>query len=129
MNAIIDESNLPLLEAEFDVQSGSLVVEALQWDSTADQLVEVVVNATTGNIVGTPRRWTPTAGQRDKYEDSISVINLVVLSAQDAVSQALASNLGATVHAIELEEESGRPQWQVELVTASGELEVRIWAD
>jgi uncharacterized membrane protein YkoI len=36
---------------------------------------------------------------------------------------------GATVHAIELEEESGRPQWQVELATASGEREVRIWAD
>jgi uncharacterized membrane protein YkoI len=129
LDDIIAYSNLPLLEAESDVESGILVVKALQWNATDDKLVEVVANATTGAIVGTPRSWTPTASQRDKYEDSISVINLVVLSAQDAVLQALVSNPGATVHAIELEEESGRPQWQVELVTASGELEVRIWAD
>jgi len=129
LNAIIDESNLPLLEAEFDVEGGILVVKALQWNAPADKLVKVVANATTGTIIGLPLSWTPNASQRDKYEDSISVINLVVLSAQDAVSQALDSNPGATVHAIELEEESGRPQWQVELVTASGELEVPIWAD
>jgi uncharacterized membrane protein YkoI len=60
---------------------------------------------------------------------SISVINLVVLSAQDAVLEALGMYPGATVHSIELEEESGRPQWQVELTTASGEREVSIWAD
>ena len=128
LDDIIAYSNLPLLEAESDVESGILVVKALQWNAPADKLVEVVANATTGAIVRTISR-TPNASQRDKYEDSISVINLVVLSAQDAVLQALVSNPGATVHAIELEEESGRPQWQVELVTASGELEVRIWAD
>jgi len=88
----------------------------------------VVANANTGAIVST-RSWTPTASQRDKYEDSISVINLVVLSAQDAVLEALGMYPGATVHSIELEEESGRPQWQVELTTASGEREVPIWAD
>jgi uncharacterized membrane protein YkoI len=129
LGAIIDYSDLPLLEAEFDVEEGSLVVKALQWDAPAGQLVKVVAFATTGSIRGLPLRSTPNASQRDKYEDSISVINSVVLSAQNAVLQALASNPGATVHAIELEEESGRPQWQVELVTASGELEVRIWAD
>jgi uncharacterized membrane protein YkoI len=128
LGAIIDYSDLPLLEAEFDVEEGSLVVKALQWDAPAGQLVKVVAFATTGSIRGLPLRSTPNASQRDKYEDSISVIN-PVLSAQNAVLQALASNPGATVHAIELEEESGRPQWQVELVTASGELEVRIWAD
>ena len=128
LNVIIGASNFPLLEAESDVESGVLVVKALQWDEQADELVEVVANATT--IVRTPRRWTPTPGQRDKYEDSISVIGLVEMSATDAVSQAVASNPGSTVHAIELEEEDGRPMWQVELVTASGlELEVRIWAD
>ena len=130
LDAIIASNNLPLLEAESDVESGILVVKALQWNAADDKLVEVVANATTGAIVGTPRSWTPTASQRDKYEDSISVINLVVLSAQDAVSQALASNPGSTVHEIELEEESGAPVWEVEIVTASGvELEVRIWAD
>ena len=128
LGAIIDYSDLPLLEAEFDVEEGSLVVKALQWDAPAGQLVKVVAFATTGSIRGLPLRSTPNASQRDKYEDSISVIN-PVLSAQNAVLQALASNPGATVHAIELEEESRRPQWQVELVTASGELEVRIWAD
>jgi uncharacterized membrane protein YkoI len=51
------------------------------------------------------------------------------LSATAAVSQALVSYPGATVHAIELEEEEGSPQWQIELLTATGELEVRIWAD
>ena len=130
LDDIIAYSNLPLLEAESDVESGILVVKALQWNAPADKLVEVVANATTGAIVGTPRSWTPTASQRDKYEDSISVINLVVLSAQDAVSQALASNPGATVHAVELEEESGAPVWEVEIVTASGvELKVPISAD
>lgn len=128
LNAIVAASDLPILEAEADSQSGVLVVKALQWNAPADKLVEVVANATTGAIVST-RPWTPTARQRDKYEDSISVINLIVLSAQDAVLQALVSNPGATVHAIELEEEGGRPQWQVELVTASGEVEVIIWAD
>jgi hypothetical protein len=130
LDDIIAYSNLPLLEAESDVESGILVVKALQWNAPADKLVEVVANATTGAIVGTPRSWTPTASQRDKYEDSISVIYLVVLSAQDAVSQALASNPGATVHAVELEEESGAPVWEVEIVTASGvELKVPISAD
>ena len=130
LDAIIASNNLPLLEAESDVESGILVVKALQWNAADDKLVEVVANATTGAIVGTPRSWTPTASQRDKYEDSISVINLVVLSAQDAVSQALASNPGSTVHEIELEEESGAPVWEVEIVTASGvELKVPIAAD
>ena len=129
LDAIIASNNLPLLEAESDVESGILVVKALQWNAADDKLVEVVANATTGAIVGTPRSWTPTASQRDKYEDSISVINLVVLSAQDAVSQALASNPGSTVHEIELEEESGAPVWEVEIVTASGvELKVPIAA-
>ena len=128
LDAIIASNNLPLLEAESDVESGILVVKALQWKAADDKLVEVVANANTGAIVST-RSWTPTASQQDKYEDSISVINLVVLSAQDAVLEALGMYPGATVHAIELEEESGRPQWQVELATASGEREVRIWAD
>lgn len=128
LDAIIAASNLPLLEAESDVQAGSLVVKALQWNATDDKLVQVVANANTGAIVST-RSWTPTASQSDKYEDSISVINLVVLSAQDAVLEALGMYPGATVHSIELEEESGRPQWQVELTTASGEREVSIWAD
>ena len=129
LDAIIAASNLPLLEAESDVQAGSLVVKALQWNATDDKLVQVVANANTGAIVST-RSWTPTASQSDKYEDSISVINLVVLSAQDAVSQALVSNPGATVHAVELEEESGAPVWEVEIVTASGvELKVPISAD
>ena len=128
LDDIIAYSNLPLLEAESDVESGILVVKALQWNAPADKLVEVVANATTGDIVRT-LSWTPNASQRDKYEDSISVINSVVLSAQDALLQALGMYPGATVHEIELEEESGRPQWQVELVTASGELEVRVWAD
>jgi uncharacterized membrane protein YkoI len=46
------------------------------------------------------------------------------------VSQALGSNPGSTVHEIELEEESGAPVWEVEIVTASGvELKVPISAD
>jgi uncharacterized membrane protein YkoI len=89
----------------------------------------VDVDATTGIIRGLPLRWTPNASQLDKYEDSISVIN-VVLSAQDAVLEALGMYPGATVHAIELEEESGAPVWEVEIVTASGvELKVPIAAD
>ena len=129
LDAIIASNNLPLLEAESDVESGILVVKALQWNAADDKLVEVVANANTRAILNT-RSWTPTAGQRDKYEDSISVINSVVLSAQDAVSQAIASNPGATVHAVELEEESGAPVWEVEIVTASGvELKVPISAD
>jgi uncharacterized membrane protein YkoI len=129
LDDIIAYSNLPLLEAESDFESGVSVVKALQWNATNDKLVEVVANANTGAILST-RTWTPTVGQQDKYEDSISVIGLVEMSATLAVSQAVASNPGSTVHAVELEEESGRPMWQVELVSASGlELEVRIWAD
>lgn len=129
LDAIVAESDLPILEAEADSQSGVSVVKALQWNAADDKLVQVVANANTGAIVST-RSSTPTASQRDKYEDSISVINSVVLSAQDAVSQALASYPGATVHAIELEEESGAPVWEVEIVTASGvELKVPISAD
>jgi hypothetical protein len=129
LDAIVSARDLPILEAEAedDSQSGVSGVKALQWNATDDTLVEVFANAE--GVVRT-RSWTPTAGQRDKYEDSISVIGLVEMSATDAVSQAIASNPGSTVHAVELEEESGRPMWQVELVSASGlELEVRIWAD
>ena len=96
---------------------------------TVDKLVEVVADANTGIILRT-RSSTPSVSQQDKYEDSISVINRVVLSAQAAVSQALDSNPGATVHAVELEEESHEPVWEVEIVTASGvELKVPIAAD
>ena len=129
LDAIVSESDLPILEAEAedDSQSGGSGVKALQWNATDDTLVEVFANAE--GVVRT-RSWPINPGQLDKYEDSISVIGLVEMSATAAVSQAVASNPGSTVHEIELEEEDGRPMWQVKLVTASGlELEVRIWAD
>ena len=129
LDAIVSASDLPILEAEAedDSQSGVSGVKALQWNDTDDTLVEVFANAE--GVVRT-RSWPINPGQLDKYEDSISVIGLVEMSATDAVSQAVASNPGSTVHAIELEEEDGRPMWQVELVTASGgEREIRISAD
>ena len=130
LDAIFLVSNLPLLEAETDFQSGVSVVKALQWNAAAEaKLVQVVVNTQTGVILRNSAS-IPTAAQRDKYADSISVIGSIQLSATAAVSQALVSYPGATIHAIELEEEEGNPQWQVELVDASGfEREVRIWAD
>ena len=130
LDAIFLVSNLPLLEAETDFQSGVSVVKALQWNAAAEaKLVQVVVNTQTGVILGNSAS-IPTAAQIEKYEDSISVIGSIQLSATAAVSQALVSYPGATIHAIELEEEEGNPQWQVELVDASGfEREVRIWAD
>ena len=130
LDAIFVASDLPLLEAEVDFQSGVSVVKALQWNAAAvEKLVQVVVNTQTGVILRNSAS-IPTAAQIEKYEDSISVIGSIQLSATAAVSQALVSNPGATIHAIELEEENGRPQWQVELVDASGfEREVRIWAD
>ena len=129
LDAIIASSDLPILEAEAedDSQSGVSGVKALQWNDTDDTLVEVFANAE--GVVRT-RSWPINPGQLDKYEDSISVIDLVEMSATVAVSQAVASNPGSTVHEIELEEEDGRPMWQVKLVTAARlELEVRIWAD
>ncbi len=129
LDAIFVASNLPLLEAETDFQSGVSVVKALQWNAANGKLVQVVVNTYTGAILRNSAS-IPTAAQINKYEDSISVIGSIQLSATAAVSQALVSYPGATVHAIELEEEEGSPQWQVELVDASGfELEVRIWAN
>ena len=132
LDAIIASNNLPLLEAESDVESGILVVKALQWNAANGKLVQVVANANTGLIVRT-LTWTPTAAQNEKYADSISVIGSISIqwTAPMAVSEALVNYpAGTTVHAIELEEEDGRPQWKVELVTASGvEIEVRIWAD
>ena len=127
--AIVAESDLPILEAEADSQSGVSVVKALQWDANTSEFVQVVADANTGEILSN-RRWTPTTSQSREYADAISVIDLIVMSATDAVSQALASYPGETVHAIELEEESGAPMWQIELVTASGgEREIRISAD
>ena len=130
LDAIFVASDLPLLEAEADFQSGVSVVKALQWNAAAEaKLVQVVVNTQTGVILRNSAS-IPTAAQRDKYADSISVIGSIQLSATAAVTQALVSYPGATIHAIELEEEEGNPQWQVELVDASGfEREVRIWAD
>ena len=129
LDAIFLVSNLPLLEAEADFQSGVSVVKALQWNAAAvEKLVQVVVNTETGVILRNSAS-IPTAAQIEKFADSISVIGSIQLSATAAVSQALVSNPGATVHAIELEEENGRPQWQIELLTATNELEVRIWAD
>ncbi len=130
LDAIFVASDLPLLEAETDFQSGVSVVKALQWNAAAEaKLVQVVVNTQTGVILRNSAS-IPTAAQIEKYEDSISVIGSIQLSATAAVSQALVSYPGATIHAIELEEEEGNPQWQVELVDASGfEREVRIWAD
>ena len=130
LDAIFVASDLPLLEAEADFQSGVSVVKALQWNAAAvEKLVQVVVNTQTGVILRNSAS-IPTAAQIEKYEDSISVIGSIQLSATAAVSQALVSNPGTTVHEIELEEEDGRPQWKVELVTASGvEIEERIWAD
>ena len=132
LGAIIASNNLPLLEAESDVESGILVVKALQWNAANGKLVQVVANANTGLIVRT-LTWTPTAAQNEKYADSISVIGSISIqwTAPMAVSEALVTYpAGTTVHAIELEEEDERPQWKVELVTAAGvEIEVRIWAD
>ena len=129
LDAIFSASDLPLLEAEADFQSGVSVVKALQWNAANGKLVQVVANANSGLIVRT-LTWTPTAAQSQKYADSIFVIGSIQLSATAAVSQALVGYSGVTVHAIELEEEDGRPQWKVELVTASGvEIEVRIWAN
>ena len=132
LGAIIASNNLPLLEAESDVESGILVVKALQWNAANGKLVQVVANANTGLIVRT-LTWTPTAAQNEKYADSISVIGSISIqwTAPMAVSEALVTYpAGTTVHAIELEEEDGRPQWKVELVTASGvEIEERIWAN
>ena len=129
LDAIFLVSNLPLLEAETDFQSGVSVVKSLQWNASNSKLVQVVVNTDNGAILRNIT-WTPTAAQSDKYADSISVIGSIQLSANAAVSQALVSYPGATIHAIELEEEEVNPQWQVELVDASGfEREVRIWAD
>ncbi len=129
LDAIFLVSNLPLLEAEADFQSGVSVVKSLQWNASNGKLVQVVVNTQTGVILRNSAS-IPTAAQINKYEDSISVIGSIQLSATAAVSQALVSYPGATVHAIELEEEEGSPQWQVELVDASGfEREVRIWAN
>ena len=129
LDAIVSASDLPILEAEAedDSQSGVSGVKALQWNDTDDTLVEVFANAE--GVVRT-RSWPINPGQLDKYEDSISVIDLVEMSATVAVSQAVASNPGSTVHEIELEEESGAPVWEVEIVTASGvELKVPIAAD
>ena len=130
LDAIFVASDLPLLEAETDFQSGVSVVKALQWNAAAEaKLVQVVVNTQTGVILRNSAS-IPTAAQIEKYADSISVIGSIQLSATAAVTQALVSYPGATIHAIELEEEEGNPQWQVELVDASGfEREVRIWAD
>ena len=131
LDAIFLVSNLPLLEAETDFQSGVSVVKSLQWNASNSKLVQVVVNTDNGAILRNIT-WTPTAAQSDKYADSISVIGFISIqwTAPMAVSEALVNYpAGTTVHAIELEEEDGRPQWKVELVTASGvEIEVRIWA-
>ena len=129
LDAITAASDLPYLEAETDFEAGVAVVKALQWNAIEGKLVLVVANSSSGAILSTSP-WTPTADQLRKYQDEIDVLGAVVLSATDAVTQALVGYPGATVHSVELEEEEGAPEWKVEFITSAGvEREASISAD
>jgi uncharacterized membrane protein YkoI len=129
LDAITAASDLPYLEAETDFEAGVAVVKALQWNAIDGKLVLVVANSSSGAILSTSP-WTPTADQLRKYQDEIDVLGAVVLSATDAVTQALVGYPGATVHSVELDEEEGAPEWKVEFITSAGvEREASISAD
>lgn len=126
LDAAIASTGLPVLRAEAEDQAGAASVNTLFWDAAGGQLVLVTVNATTMTVTGS-QAWTPTAAQLAQFADDIAVLPLMTVGASAAAQSALAQNVGAILHAVELEPEHGSATWKVELITATGfELDVFV---
>lgn len=129
LNAALASSGLPVLEAEAEREGATDYVEVLQWNQATGQLTRLLVNATTQAITST-FTWTPSTAQFEEYEDAIAILGSVTVSPSAAVSQVLASRPGWTAHAVELENENSGPEWKVEIVSSTGQVqEVAVSAD
>ena len=123
MQVAIDANpTLPLIEAQ--VEDGT--VESILSESASTVLV-VRVRMSDSAIISSVSRPADI-----KELEKMAVAGSVTVSASSAVSQASAAYPGATVHAVELENETEDPgddnphnggvQWKVELITADGQI-------
>ncbi|MGA1224115.1 MAG: FG-GAP-like repeat-containing protein [Phycisphaerales bacterium] len=112
-------SALPLLEAEVEREGTVLYLKTLKWRASDGFFVRVVVNIASGAVVSSTS-FEPSESQVDKYADALLVVDLATRDPAAAVSQVVAANAGSTVVSVALEEQSGQPKWEVEILTAAG---------
>jgi uncharacterized membrane protein YkoI len=88
-----------------------------------------LINASTLAIAST-FAWTPSSAQLEDYEDAIAILSSVNVSPSVAITQVLASRPGWSAHAVELESEDSGPEWKVEIVSSTGQVqEIAVSAD
>lgn len=71
-----------------------------------NELVEFKVDASTGDVI---------EEEREQNEDEVNQVANVNVSIEDAIQQALDQHPGAVVDEVDLEEENGQLEWQIEL--------------
>ncbi|STC69313.1 PepSY domain-containing protein [Corynebacterium pilosum] len=71
-----------------------------------NELVEFKVEAGTGNVI---------EEEREQNEDEVNQVANVNVSIEDAIQQALDQHPGAVVDEVDLEEENGQLEWQIDL--------------
>ena len=129
LNAAMSSSALPVLEAEVEREGSTDYLEVLQWNGITGQFTRVLVHASTLAITST-FTWTPSSAQLEDYEDAIAMLNSVNVSPSVAITQVLASRPGWSAHAVELESEDSGPEWKVEIISSTGQVqEIAVSAD
>jgi hypothetical protein len=129
LNAAMSSSVLPVLEAEAEREGATDYLEVLQWNNATGQLTRLLVNASTLAIAST-FTWTPSPAQLEDYADAIAILNSVRVSPSVAVTQVLSSRPGWSAHSVELESEDSGPEWKVEIVSSTGQVqEIAVSAD
>jgi len=122
INAALAASNLPILEAEAELESGVEYVSVYQWQTVGTEVPLmnlVVVRVSTQTVVYTAS-WYPTADDLDRYGDAIDMLGDVTVSPVAAVNAATAVYPFSEVHSVELSAEDFGPVWDVELVLSNG---------
>lgn len=124
---------LPVLAAEADDDLGgddnvATVVEVLQWNPKAAQLVLTWVDATTLEIIDS-LAFNPSGQQLDRWQPVIDVLGTFTVTFADAVAEALAAQPDAIgVHEVALKAEDLGIFYKVELVNAMG-FEIDVFVD
>ena len=134
IDAAVTLNGLPVLSAEGEDEQGgddnaATVVEVLQWDAKAGELVLVTFDAVLGQIVSDVS-FVPSGNQLARLQPVIDALGSVTVTYANAMAEALAAHPGALgVHEIALKVEDAGVFYEVELVNDLGlEIEVLISA-
>lgn len=134
IDAAIAANGLPVLSAKGEDEQGgddnaATVVEVLQWDAKSGQLVQVMVDVATGQVVSEVA-FVPSGNQLARLQPVIDALASVTVTYGAAMAEALAAHPGALgVHEVSLKVEDAGVFYEVELVNALGlEIEVLVSA-